>query len=159
MNKNVKDQVIELIKNYPDIKRKIALLRYELEHLQKVSPDEVLESMAFARSESDGHSSGSISDKTLHIAANYREAADRLNAEAVNSILSRLVPLERDIDRLEHYVSLLDEHMATVIRLYHFERMSWERVSDEMLISVKTLRKWRNEAVDKLVEMYEFMQQ
>jgi len=47
-------------------------------------------------------------DKTLYIAMNYQETAANLNNESQGEIVSMLIPLEREIDRLEHYVALLD---------------------------------------------------
>lgn len=41
--------VMTLLQNYRATKRKIEQLRYELEHPVRVSPDEMIEAMNFAR--------------------------------------------------------------------------------------------------------------
>lgn len=49
MNHNAKDQVLSLLRNYRATKRKIEQLRYELEHPARVTPDEMIEAMNFAK--------------------------------------------------------------------------------------------------------------
>ena len=72
MSSNAKDRVISLLQNYRVTKRKIEQLRYELEHPAKVSPDEVIEAMNFAKGDGEGRPSGSVSNKTLYIAMNFQ---------------------------------------------------------------------------------------
>ena len=69
----VREQVMRILEEYPDIQRKIALLRYELEHPSLASADEMIESMAFAKHEGISQMKGHISNKTLYIALNYQE--------------------------------------------------------------------------------------
>lgn len=148
------NQVTALLEGYPDIKRKIAVLRYELEHPATVSPDEMIEALSFARGDEEGRSSGHISNKTLYIAMSYQTEAAQLSSEAMDEITRQLIPLEREINRLEHHVSLLTERQAAVIRLYYFEANPWERVAQMRGISVRAAQLIRNEAVRELVAMY-----
>ena len=39
---------------------------------------------------------------------NFQSAADEANASLTHDLVSRLVPLEQEISRLEHYVALLN---------------------------------------------------
>ena len=76
MNHNAKDQVLSLLQSYRATKRKIEQLRYELEHPARVTPDEMIEAMNFAKGDGEGRPSGSVSNKTLYIAMNFQSAAD-----------------------------------------------------------------------------------
>ena len=98
--------VMTLLQNYRATKRKIEQLRYELEHPAKMSPDEMIEAMNFAKGDGEGRPSGNVSNKTLYIAMNFQSAADEVNAALTHDLVSRLVPLEQEINRLEHYVAL-----------------------------------------------------
>lgn len=158
MNKAIKAHVMSLLEKHPENMRKIAQLRYELTHSSTVSPAEMIEAMSLSRGSGDGQSpTGHISNKTLYIALNYQEAADRINSETRDKIVSKLIPLEQGVDRLEHYVSLLEERQALVIRGYYFERLSWDALCERMQSTPKTLRKARDAAVDVLVEMYKLL--
>lgn len=116
MNHNAKDQVLSLLQSYRATKRKIEQLRYELEHPARVTPDEMIEAMNFAKGDGEGRPSGSVSNKTLYIAMNFQSAADEANAALTHDLVSRLVPLEQEINRLEHYVALLEPRQTEVIR-------------------------------------------
>lgn len=109
-----KNYVMTLLQNYRATKRKIEQLRYELEHPAKVSPDEMIEAM------------------------NFQSAADEANAALTHDLVSRLVPLEQEINRLEHYVALLEPRQAEVIRLAYFEGHTWQQISAKTQITTRT---------------------
>ena len=154
---NTKEQVIRLLKDYSKYQRKIALLRYELEHPAQISPDEMLDAMAFARGDGSGRSEGTVSNKTLYIAMNYQQKAERLNRENMDDIVQRLIPLENEINRLDYYVGMLEEKQQEIIRLYFFEKKSWRKISEMTSTSVRRLRDVKDMAVDALVDMYAFV--
>ena len=127
---NFTDHVTSLLQNYRATKRKVEQLRYELEHPARVTPDEMIEAM------------------------NFQSAADEANAALTHDLVSRLVPLEQEINRLEHYVALLEPRQAEVIRLAYFEGHTWQQISAKTQITTRTLYKIRNQAVEELAEMY-----
>lgn len=100
------------------MQRKIAVLRYELEHPATVSPDEMIEALSFARRDSEGRGSGHISNKTLYIAMNYQTEAAQMSGQAMDEVVRQLIPLEREVNRLTHHVSLLSQRQGKIIRLY-----------------------------------------
>lgn len=155
MNEQIKKTVITLLEGYPDIVRKIAVLRYELEHPTTVSPDEMISAMSFAHGDGTGHSTGQISNKTLYIAMNYQTEAARLTSESMDEVTRRLVPLEREIRRLEHHLGLLPLREQTIIRLHYFEGATWENICKALQIARSTANTVLNTAIDHLAELYE----
>lgn len=149
-------RVQHLLEQYPELIRKISILRFELQHPSTVSPDDMIDTMNFGHRTGERHVSGVVSNKTMYIALNYRDHTDHINRKHFDEIASRLVPLERSIERLQHYVSLLDKRMAHVIRSYYFDCYSWDEVASQLGLSVRSVQKLKNAAVDKLTEMYEF---
>ncbi len=87
---------------------------------------------------------------------NYQKTAAQLNDEVRRDIVSKLVQLEREVDRLEHYIQLLPEQQSVLLRRYFLDGVGWNELCAEMCLSSKTLRKLREKAVDALTEMYEF---
>ncbi len=157
MSADAKKCVLHLLEEYRMNIRKIAQLRYELEHPALVSPAEIMEAMTFAKGTGEGsRPTGYVSDKTLYIAMNYQDTASRLNDESREEIVSKLIPLEREVDRLEHYIQLLPKQQATLLCRHFFDGVGWNELCAEMRLSPKTLRKLREEAIDALAEMYEF---
>lgn len=155
MNNEIRNQVIERLKSYPELIQKRDILRYELEHPSMVSDEEMLEAMNFLKG-SGGIPHGGVSNKTLYIAMNYHDAAARLNSEARNDIVKRLLPLEDEISKFEYYVNLLPTQEQRIIRRCYFDRVGQETVAEELDVTAWTVRRYRDKAIDKLTEMYAF---
>ena len=81
--KYTRNEIERKLEDYPAMEREIAVLQFELEHPAMVSEDEMREAMTFARGDCVGGAKGHISDKTMYIALNYRQAAERANQERV----------------------------------------------------------------------------
>ena len=117
MNAEMKNYVIKQLETYHDRERKIAVLRYDLEHPSEVGVTEQIEAMNYGSGEGVGHSKGHISNKTLYIALNYEEQAKQLNAESAKEIADELFILERRQKKLLYYISLLEKRQAEVVRM------------------------------------------
>lgn len=156
MNAEMKNHVIKLLDSYPERARQIALLRYELAHPAQVTDDELIGAMTYAHPEGQGRPAGHISNKTLYIALNYQERAERLNAEAFGDISAQLVKLEQEQARLEYYISLLEPRQEQVLRRTCLEKMPQEKVAREFELSVRRVQDIKAQAIDALAEMYGF---
>lgn len=159
-NTRIREQVMDDLKQYPALKKKVILLRYEQEHPARITDGEVIDSMALSRPVSDGiRSAGFISDKTMRIATQFRDKKDRLNQETMMEIAQELHNVEQQISRLEFYVSQLEEKQAEVIRKYYFEGKTWEELQREMHLAPRTLLKRRDDGLDGLVSIYSYLGQ
>lgn len=158
MNDDMKSHVVSLLETYQERKRKIALLHYELEHPAHTSETEMIGAMALGHGVggSGGHVEGHISDKTLYIALNYQSKVDKLNADIKEEIVVQLVELEQEQKRLDYYISLLNERQSKVIKLTFFEGCAQNDVARKLAIVPRTVRRIKDEGVDKLIEMYSF---
>ena len=158
MNSDTRSYVITLLETYQERQRKIAMLHYELEHPAHMSEAEMISAMALGHGagRSDGRVEGHISDKTLYIALNYQNKVDKMNADTKEEIVVQLVEMEQEQKRLEYYVSLLAQRQAEVVKLTFFEGCAQNDVARELAIVPRTVRRIKEEAVDKLVEMYSF---
>ena len=158
MDNDMKLYVTRLLETCQERKRKIALLHYELDHPAHASETEMISAMALGHGDGNGggHVEGHISDKTLYIALNYQSKVDKMNADTKEEIVVQLVEMEHEQKRLEYYVSLLAYRQAEVIKLTFFERCSQNDVARKLAIVPRTVRRIKEEAVDKLVEMYSF---
>ena len=155
MNTDMKARVTKLLEDYSSQQRKIGALHYELVHPTQISGDEQIGAMTYSHGTSEGMpSAGYVSNKTLYIALNYQERADKLNAAVVDDIAEQLVNLEQKQDRLKYYVSLLEKRQAEVIRRSYFEEEPQEDIAKALRISVRTVQKIKSQAIAALVEIY-----
>lgn len=152
----VRGYVLRTLEEYPNIVRRIAILRYEIEHPIVVSPDEVIDSMNFSRSYSHSRNSGNISNKTLYIALNYGQKVTELSSESERDLVMRLTELEQKKSRIDYYVSLLNDRKAQIVRQSFFEDMTWDEIAQEIGVTPRTAQLLRHQAIDELVKMYEF---
>lgn len=153
-----REDIIALLKTYPKLQKKINILEYERLHSSKVSQDEVISGLAL------GHpltgisgAAGHISNKTMQIALNFQDEADRLNYETILEIDQELHTLRQRIEKLDFYVSQLNKKQAAVIRKYYFEEKTWPEIQKEMHISSRTLSKYRDDGLDALAAMGQYM--
>ena len=157
-NNDTRAYVVNLLETSQERKRKIALLHYELEHPAHTSETEMIGAMALGHGAGgSSHTEGHISDKTLYIALNYQDRADKLNADIKQEIVVQLVELEREQKRLDFYISLLNERQAKAIQFFYEKELTQREVEKLMGLSAKTVRKLKKEALDALVVMYEFI--
>ena len=156
MDNEIHEYVLSLLKNYAAAERQISILRYELEHPAHVSADEMIETMSFGHGDGTGKTTGHISNKTLYIALNYQEQAEKTNDKTIDEIASRLFELEREHDRLRHFVSLLETKYETAIRLCYFEQKTSEEMAVGMGVSVRTALAIKKQAIEALCDIYCF---
>lgn len=151
MSADMKSYVSELLEGYRARERKIAVLRYDLEHPSEVGVTEQIEAMNYGSGEGVGHSKGHISNKTLYIALNYEEQAKQLNAESAKVFI-----LERRQKKLLYYISLLEKRQAEVVRMVYMEGVSTKKAAEQHGLTVRTIERIRKDAVDNLAEMYAY---
>lgn len=155
MNTDMKAHVLSLLETYSKRKREIDVLSYELAHPAQVSPAEQIEAMTYAHGNAEGRPSiGHISDKTLYIALNYQEKAEKLNAGVVNEVTRQLIEMQHEQSRLEYYVSLLESRQSEVIQRTYFSPEPQEAIAKALNISVRTVQAVKAQAIEALVELY-----
>lgn len=155
MNTDMKAYVLDLLGSYPKRGREIEALRYELAHPAQVSPADQLEAMNYAHGNTDGKpSTGHVSDKTLFIALNYQEKAEKLNAGVVKEVPGQLYEAQQEQSRLEYYVPLLEPRQAEVIRRTFFKPESQDAIAKSLNISVRTVQTVKAQAIRTLAELY-----
>lgn len=156
MSAEMINKVETLLKNYREREWKIAVLQHKMKNPVKVTETEVAEAMNYAHGDGQGYTPGRVSNKTLYIALNYKEQAERLNTEAAESIAAELFALEHEHERLKLYISLIDKREAEVLMLLYAEKESAVNVAERLGLSKRTITRIHNAAVAHLAEMYEY---
>lgn len=159
MSTEMSKYVLSLLESYNERERKIAVLRYNLEHPTTVSRTEQIEAMNFRHDDSLGHSAGHISNKTLYIALNYEEQAERMNAESAHEIAKKLFALECEQRRLTYFIGLLDKRQAEVIRLVFVDGIPTKEVAASFGLTYRTIDRIKRTAIENLAEMYAYSDQ
>ena len=158
MHNDISIEVIYQLKDYNAKKRRIKVLRYELEHPANASYDDVIDALSFAKGTGEGHSIGHISNKTMYIALNYRQETERLNSDASDEIMAELLKLENEVDRLDFYLGLLEAQHRGAVTGFYRDGLTLQQTAERVNVSLWNVRRLRDEAVAELAEMYECTQ-
>lgn len=155
INREYIDKTVSMLEGYLDRQRRISALRYDLEHLSRVSEEEVISQMALPGKHEDGggRAVGHVSDKTMYIALNYRNQVNRLNSEEADRIWEQLTPLEDENERLEFYVGLLPSRLRNTLELHYFKGLTWGEVAKAEAISARAIAGRRSAAVEQLADL------
>ena len=86
----------------------------------------------------------------------YSQSALVIFPTVIEKIVALLVELEQEQKRLEYYMSLLAERQVTVLQLIYFKRLPLEKIAAQIGVVLRTVRKIKDRAIDKLTEMYNF---
>ncbi len=151
---DLRENILYLLEHYNQMKVEIDTLKFEMKNLNRMQDDEMIEAMTFPASLTEKVDSGGVSDKTTRIALSYHEKLEQLKTEAKAAISARLSTLTLTVDRLDFYISKLPPVEAAVLREYYIEGYSWRDLQEIKGVSAKTLIRYRDEALDKLVKMY-----
>ena len=84
MENEMTGYILTLLENYAKTTKEIELLRYELQHCNIVSPEEMIETLALSRRENNPDSR--YPHDVAGIAMCFREVTDRLNKDASNEV-------------------------------------------------------------------------
>lgn len=91
MENEMTGYILTLLENYAKTTKEIELLRYELQHCNIVSPEEMIETLALSRRENNPYSS--YPHDVAGIAMCFREVTDRLNKNASNEVAAQYVSI------------------------------------------------------------------
>lgn len=153
-----RSQVLSSLVEYPLKLKQIELLRYEMAHPAYATEEEILDAMCFSRPDcSSAGASGTLTDKTAHIAETYRCNLETLNQELFDEIRSQLLQLEQEVERLRFYVGLLGDNEEKIIRLVYFEQHSLKEAAETMGLSPWVARRVREAGIKRLTEMFAFI--
>jgi DNA-directed RNA polymerase specialized sigma24 family protein len=147
------ETMIQFLKNYKQLRSRVLQLEYEIaESRPLVDEDEVIVSMAL-QEPPVGEGSVKITG-TEHIALSYADKAKRINFTYKQELTDEYLILKKDKERLEYYLSLLDDRQEKVLRLLYFEGKTIAVTTEELEISQTTLKTTRRAGIQKLVDMY-----
>ena len=79
-----------------------------------------------------------------------------MNSDTAEEVVGQLVTLEREQERLNYYVSLLNPRHAELLKLLYFEGYSLEECAKKLEIATRTVRRIKDDAIEELTEMYSF---
>ena len=152
------EMVIEKLKEYPILKKKLHLLSFEMEHMLRVSEADVLQTMTQALScwNNTTQSGNPDLDKVMEVALSYRDRAAALNNEATLTIIKEWDEIYREVARIDFYMSLLTEEERSILVYSYMEKVSWQELELKLGFSRRTIIRRRDAVVNRLSELLNY---
>ena len=147
MENEMTGYILTLLENYAKTTKEIELLRYELQHCNIVSPEEMIETLALSRRENNPDSR--YPHDVAGIAMCFREVTDRLNKDASNEVAAQYVALVRERERLQYYISLSEHRESTALKEHYFFQKRWTEIAKNLGVTRRTVYKIRAEAIER----------
>lgn len=150
----LRENILYLLEHYNQMRAEIDTLKFEMKNLNRMTDEEIIEAMTFSTSLEERVKTSGTGSKTIGIALSYHEKLEQLRGEAKAAISARLSALTLTVDRLDFYISKLPPMEAAVLQEYYIENYSWRDLQELKGVSAKTLIRYRDEALERLVKMY-----
>jgi hypothetical protein len=149
--KDIKEQVEKILKNYPEMKQQLQVLKYELEALQPTLDPRTIENNVFAYYGGERVSNSKPSDKTADLVINH---VDNQRNAKYHTLHNVIYTIGTEIRRLEYYISLLPKEEAEIIRWFYFEGLTWTTITNKAFKSQSTAQRCKNNGFNTLVRFY-----
>lgn len=151
----MRERIETLIRDYPKKKMELNCLEHQIRHFRGISEDEVIDSLYFTQPEGERVQTSGVSDKTARIAMSYRERMDAINQEWYQHLERQYVTLAEEVGFFEGAVKALEGKMGEIMQDMIFSQASWDELADKHYVSRRTIGRYRQKAIDALVELYE----
>lgn len=151
----MKGYVEKIIKEYPQMVRKVERLDKQIKSCEFISADELITTMAFSHPDGERVQSSDLSDKTAKIAISYQRKLDRINEELIMPMIKRKEALEEEISFFEDSVNHLPEDILEMSQAIFLDGMTWEEAESCFYTNSWGIRKCRKRAIECLVRSYQ----
>jgi len=147
----IKKQIEFILHNYTTMKSEVQVLEFELNRSTTSLRSETIESTILSHSNQERVSGSHLCDKTANIVIEHVDSQINGEYHALRTLISNMCV---EMHRLEHYLSLLPEKEAEVIRLFYFEGLTWTQISKSTLCAPRTMQRNKEKGIEKLVRYY-----
>ena len=150
-----KADVIAMLENYKEWKRRAAQLEFEIQHYRPMATEaDIIDMMMFGQTSDGIVSKGHISNKTVNIALSYDERKDELNIKELDALNCDLQTVMLQMARIRHYISLLETKQSDVLTQIYIHNTTLPETAERLNMSLSTVQRNRNNGVNKLCEMF-----
>ena len=144
-----------MIKEYPNLKRELSVLEFQLSRCEGIDYDTVISSLTFSKPEGERVQTSGVSDVTARAALAYRKVADRMSDEWLSYLAGQYGQIKEELDFFEHAVRGLSGKLPEIVWDMAVERFTWEELMMKYHISHTMVAKYRKKAIKELDALYE----
>lgn len=121
-----------MIKEYPNLKRELSVLEFQLSRCEGIDYDTVISSLTFSKPEGERVQTSGVSDVTARAALAYRKVADRMSDEWLSYLAGQYGQIKEELDFFEHAVRGLSGKLPEICMGYGCGAFHLGRTDDEI---------------------------
>jgi len=152
--KEVKNQVEHILRSYTAMKREVQVLAFELERFNANLNSEAIRNRTFSHSTYERISGSHISDKTANIAIDHYDSQINGEYHALRTLIGNM---QVEINRIDHYLTLIPNDEARVLKLFYFEGITVAEISKKIHRSPRTVYRMKEHAIGEIIRYYSLL--
>lgn len=151
------DKVEYLMKNYSDVKLKLALVTDSLLNYKEITEESVIQSLVFEKPQGERVVTTPTYSRAEDIALSFREKFIKENREYWEGLMSCYYFLKTELDFFDHVLGLLGDDLKELAQDMVCHNMTWEELEKKYCISHSALAYRRRKIISQLRQCYDWM--
>ena len=151
------DRIEYLMKNYSDVKLKLALVENQLLNFRPISEGSVIQSLVYEKSDMERVKTSQTNSRSETIALSFREKLKKENKEYWDSLMECYHFLKTELEFFESMVNLIPDDLKQFAKDLIFNEMSWDDISSHYEISRSTISYRKRKVHQQLKKCYAWM--
>ena len=151
------DRIEYLMKNYSDVKLKLALVENQLINFRPISEESVIQSLVYEKPDMERVITSQINSRSETIALSFREKLAKENKEYWDSLMECYHFLKTELEFFESMVNLIPDDLKQFSKDLIFNGMSWDDISSHYEISRSTISYRKRKVHQQLKKCYGWM--
>lgn len=148
------DRIEYLMKNYSDVKLKLALVENQLLNFRPISEESVIQSLVYEKPDMERVKTSQINSRSETIALSFREKLEKENKEYWDSLMECYHFLKTELEFFESMVNLIPDDLKQFSKDLIFNEMSWDDISSHYEISRSTISYRKRKVHQQLKKCY-----
>ena len=147
-------QAEKMIKQYPEWKRELTVIRNQLCSYDGVNENEVIDSMCYVRTKGYRVQISELPDTTAQAALIFRERAEAMSDEWYEYLMERYQLLAEEVEFFEQTVHSLSGKLSEVMYDLIMAEMLWKELATKYKVSETMIGKYRKKALKEMEIAY-----
>lgn len=148
-----RQKVEKLFKYYPELKKNLDILKFQIDNFSGMSDEQVIESMNYSVPDGERVSTSNIADKPARIALTYQDVTDRESQEMLQELTRRYMKEKGELDVFVYCISLLEPKLSDVITDLVVNRMTWIDAAEKYEVSLTMVGEYRKKGIREVSKM------
>ena len=148
----------EILERYKTLRKERNMLKSMLKHLEKLSEEDIIESMNYEKPDNGLPQRCVNRDRTAYIATNYKQEFHQKYESELRDCFDRFMKVDKELAIYNAALEQLPAHLLEFAHLYLIEEQTWDYIQFKLSISHTCISKYRKKIAKHLFEWTKFLE-